>query len=1290
MALPSLADVLAAFPDNATYDDVQQILSPALPKWGRQPRLATAVLKQVECVATVITMLDVMQGSRIETNKFHYSVAIAACDKAGDWKLAVQLLARMERHFISPDVVCFNAAIGVCEKSAEWDGAISILSLMASLRTLPDTISYNSVLGASARAGHWELALDMLYQLHRRSAADVISFSSALAACAKGTQWDAALRILASMPAGRVLPNAFSYSSAMAATANSGLWEHAVQLLSDMAERAVLADAFVYSAVTTACGRGQEWELAMLLLGRTVEESSDHAEVVFNSAISACATAAQWQPALWILASMPFPQVVSYNSAVAACGRCSLWQASISLLTRMATESLNPDEISYNSAIDACGEGGSWQLALDLLLQMYRRVIRPGEVSFTSALSATARAAKWHMCMAMLCRMGELRQNLASDAVGIAMSACEGSCAWEATLVLLESMMALRDTPDALHVGSAANALRKSLGKKRAMDLLEIMKAVWLRRDAEKSLALTRKVPTFAVSHPTVLGFGCGIVAAKKSDDVTTEVFAERIAALLWPGARSAEVLSIVSRLDRATSGVLPLALGPAGSLAANWLQSQFASRLVKKNYVCLCEGPKLGIVSETGQVTSPLRTSKIYETKRTEVSETGREALTKYRVLARYRAPTVPNPGDHELILLSVKPVTGRTHQIRVHLAHLNRPIVGDGKYGRHLSMLPRQRLFLHCRRIELRDLSGKPFCVKARLPLELRDVLASLKPLRIDEAWGRKKFAFTVLAARNPISSRVKTSCDHGHSNSAFFSAVRDRSASECSLQATTCKYLSDILVYTCKPGSKRAPLIRSCIVGPQTWSVMHLWAFAGSVFFGAAGPPLIFDFLTATELHDFDCVEDVFPLALNSCLRWAMDQQHQMGSPKLLQKPRLAVFKGHGLTSTCSGRCFGIVAAARHCAQKSVPHLAAVDHEGEEAGSVWQHMVLTFGATSSVWAYLRVADIHAAMGFRMKKSKEKPPAAKQVLLVVEWSAGQEQVQASAGSDRIEKIQQMISGVLESGEMSQQMATKLAGLCTLDSTDSPGSNALSPLRTALIEIQQVLPLLKPVQIPVQINEQRVSVLYADAFITLQGVRRAANKWGAECPPLHALVGSKNGWGLCFSVHRDKGVHFGVRYWWSHVESLAKVAPSKALFYWLEMMAQILSIAVIAPHVRGHMVCFIDNTAAEHALRKGYAKSEAFTKTLACFWSWVANTGLQLSFHRVTSAANLSDGISRGCWDEAESWGCQRLHPQFERFYKFFSRAHGASGKPCTASSQLVDEVADFQSTRQSGEQRV
>ena len=96
---------------------------------------------------------------------------------------------------------------------------------------------------------------------------------------------------------------------------------------------------------------------------------------------------------------------------------------------------------------------------------------------------------------------------------------------------------------------------------------------------------------------------------------------------------------------------------------------------------------------------------------------------------------------------------------------------------------------------------------------------------------------------------------------------------------------------------------------------------------------------------------------------------------------------------------------------------------------------------------------------------------------------------------------------------------------------------------------------------------------------------------------------------GLCFSVHRDTGLHFGVSYPQSRWLRLL-------LHERFEMMAQILSlsIAVIASHVRGHMVCFMDNTAAEHVLRKGYAKGEAFTKTLACLWFWVAETGLQLS----------------------------------------------------------------------------
>ena len=77
---------------------------------------------------------------------------------------------------------------------------------------------------------------------------------------------------------------------------------------------------------------------------------------------------------------------------------------------------------------------------------------------------------------------------------------------------------------------------------------------------------------------------------------------------------------------------------------------------------------------------------------------------------------------------------------------------------------------------------------------------------------------------------------------------------------------------------------------------------------------------------------------------------------------------------------------------------------------------------GAHVAMLGFRSFQDIHSALGFRMKKAKEKPPAAEQVGV-------REYVQASAGTDRIHKIQQMIAGILESGEKSQQTAAKLAG---------------------------------------------------------------------------------------------------------------------------------------------------------------------------------------------------------------------------------------------------------------------
>eukprot|EP00438_Fugacium_kawagutii_P014373 Skav221713 [mRNA] locus=scaffold542:101971:102222:- [translate_table: standard] len=82
--------------------------------------------------------------------------------------------------------------------------------------------------------------------------------------------------------------------------------------------------------------------------------------------------------------------------------------------------------------------------------------------------------------------------------------------------------------------------------------------------------------------------------------------------------------------------------------------------------------------------------------------------------------------------MLLAVRPRTGRTHQIRVHMASIGRPLAGDLAYGRgRESVVPCPRLFLHCRRIQLLDINDAVFSAEAELPKELQHVLETLDPI-------------------------------------------------------------------------------------------------------------------------------------------------------------------------------------------------------------------------------------------------------------------------------------------------------------------------------------------------------------------------------------------------------------------------------------------------------------------------------------------------------------------------------------------------------------------------------
>lgn len=159
----------------------------------------------------------------------------------------------------------------------------------------------------------------------------------------------------------------------------------------------------------------------------------------------------------------------------------------------------------------------------------------------------------------------------------------------------------------------------------------------------------------------------------------------------------------IVHRLDRATSGVIICAKTPA---AEKYLQKQFSSRKAEKTYIAVIESP---LEPTEAIIDMPIaRNPKLPKT--FYVSHSGKPAVTQYKM-------------DRKLSdskwLVELKPKTGRTHQLRVHLSHQEHPIVGDILYGG----TENDRMLLHAYKLKIRLPNGKIHEFVAKLPPEFNN---------------------------------------------------------------------------------------------------------------------------------------------------------------------------------------------------------------------------------------------------------------------------------------------------------------------------------------------------------------------------------------------------------------------------------------------------------------------------------------------------------------------------------------------------------------------------------------
>lgn len=178
----------------------------------------------------------------------------------------------------------------------------------------------------------------------------------------------------------------------------------------------------------------------------------------------------------------------------------------------------------------------------------------------------------------------------------------------------------------------------------------------------------------------------------------------------------------IVHRLDKDTSGIMII---PKNQQSFNYFKKLFQEKKIKKTYLALVYGKLVG----KGIIKKPIgiKSGSIKRSVNSKNMKMIKEAITEYKVVK------VLAKGKYTL--LEVCPLTGKTHQIRVHLASIGHPVVGDNLYGNKKEKLGLDRQFLHAYSLEFLTPKGEKIKIEADLPHDLEEILQEISSLEKSE---------------------------------------------------------------------------------------------------------------------------------------------------------------------------------------------------------------------------------------------------------------------------------------------------------------------------------------------------------------------------------------------------------------------------------------------------------------------------------------------------------------------------------------------------------------------------
>ena len=360
--------------------------------------------------------------------------------------------------------------------------------------------------------------------------------------------------------------------------------------------------------------------------------------------------------------------------------------------------------------------------------------------------------------------------------------------------------------------------------------------------------------------------------------------------------------------------------------------------------------------------------------------------------------------------------------------------------------------------------------------------------------------------------------------------------------------------------------------------------------------------------------------------------------------------------------------------------VPAMHYVDDFGSAEGS--------WSAYTAFWTFRQLNDI---LGLRTKPSKEQTPAPSHKVQGTIITFHTDHVEVAPTPARAVKLTTMIDKFTTENIMTTDDAATFAGKCQHFGSTTFGRIGRAPLkpvyarqhalplpgmrivnekltfalRSALRTLRRIINSCKPRKIPYACNGTGLPLVYADAFFEIGGQRYRPHEVPDDLQwDKTAVVASTNGWGAI--VFPTVQTSSGPTTRWDRAFALrGHLPPSvlqpfcsrKAFIYFLEAFAQII-IGITFDFVLGPFyTTFCDNEAAKHAIIKGYGSDPNINNLIGMYWSHMSDSATDPWMERVSSKANLSDEVSRDCWQLASEAGWFRMEIDFSPIYPVLVR---------------------------------